>query len=169
MSLHSDPNDPTQVYQWHRLSDMLTTSGQPSEAQLVEIAALGVRHVINLGPHEHEKALPDERASVEALGMTYTYIPVDFENPAETDFMRFGQAMDALAGEPVHIHCIANLRVSAFLYRYRRDVLGIEPEMALAEMDRLWCPGGEWARFVGHADEVELPTRYAAYHYQPDE
>jgi hypothetical protein len=30
------------------------------------------------------------------------------------------QFMDA----PMHVHCIANYRVSAFFYRYRRDVLG---------------------------------------------
>jgi hypothetical protein len=33
--------DPQSIYHWHRLNDRITTSGQPSETQLVDIAALG--------------------------------------------------------------------------------------------------------------------------------
>jgi hypothetical protein len=47
--------DPESNYHWHRLDDRITTSGQPSETQLADIAALGVRYVINLGLHSHEK------------------------------------------------------------------------------------------------------------------
>jgi hypothetical protein len=35
--------DPESIYHWHRLDDRITTSGQPSETQLADIAALGVR------------------------------------------------------------------------------------------------------------------------------
>jgi protein tyrosine phosphatase (PTP) superfamily phosphohydrolase (DUF442 family) len=78
--------DPESIYHWHRLDDRIVTSGQPSETQLADIAALGVRYVINLGLHSHEKALPDEAVTVDALGMTYVHIPVDFKNPTERDF-----------------------------------------------------------------------------------
>jgi hypothetical protein len=44
-----------------------------------------VRYVINLGLHSHEKALPDEAATVDSLGMTYVHIPVDFQNPTERE------------------------------------------------------------------------------------
>jgi len=57
--------DPKGVYNWHRLDSRITTSGQPTEAQLAEIRDLGVRHIVNLGLHTHEKALPDEAATVE--------------------------------------------------------------------------------------------------------
>jgi len=59
------------IYNWRRLDDRITTSGQPTEPQLADIHALGVRHIVNLGLHTHEKALPDEAASVSRLGMTY--------------------------------------------------------------------------------------------------
>ena len=78
--------------------------------------------MINLALHSHEKALPDEAGSVAALGMTYVHIPVDFQNPTERDFAGFVTAMQAAQTAPVHVHCIANYRVSAFFYRYRRDV-----------------------------------------------
>ena len=58
--------------------------------------------------------------------MTYIHIPVDFQNPTDQDFEQFCTAMDDLKDVPVHVHCIANYRVSAFFYRYRRNVLDMD-------------------------------------------
>ena len=140
--------DPETIYNWHRLDDRITTSGQPTEQQLGDIGALGVRHIVNLGLHTHEKALPDEAASVARLGMTYIDIPVDFQNPTDQDFNEFCTVMDELKEVPVHVHCIANARVSAFFYRYRRDVLGMDEARARAEMEAVWKPNAVWARFI---------------------
>jgi uncharacterized protein (TIGR01244 family) len=139
---------PEAIYHWHRLDDRLTTSGQPSEAQLADIAALGVRTVINLGLHSHEKALPDEASSVTALGMTYVHIPVDFQNPTEDDFKAFCAAITATDGAPLHVHCIANYRVSAFVYRYRRQVLGQDDAQARPDLVRIWQPDPIWTAFI---------------------
>ena len=142
-------SDPETIYKWRRLDDRITTSGQPTEPQLADIHALGVRHVVNLGLHTHEKALPEEAARVGRLGMTYIHIPVDFQNPTDQDFDQFCSAMEQLKDVPVHVHCIANYRVSAFFYRYRRDVLGMDE----AEAGPIWKmfghPEGVWATFVG--------------------
>ena len=151
--------DPTHIHRWHRLSETLTTSGQPSEAQLADISDLGARHVINLALHSHELALPDEAASVAALGMTYTHIPVAFDRPTEADFARFCAVMTELGDAPVHVHCIVNARVSAFLYRYRRERLGWDETDARADLEKLWQPGGVWAAFIGDTDRVDLPHR----------
>jgi len=56
--------------------------------------------------------------------------------------------MEQLKEVPVHVHCIANYRVSAFLYRYRRDVLGAGEATARAEMEEIWHPKGVWATFI---------------------
>jgi uncharacterized protein (TIGR01244 family) len=140
--------DPDSVINWYRIDSRVTTSGQPTESDLRAIADLGVRHVINLALHDHEKALPDEASSVARLGMTYTHIPVDFQNPTEQDFSRFCEAFEAIAAEAVHVHCILNYRVSAFLYRYRRDVLGIDEARARADLENVWQPEGVWAAFI---------------------
>src|SRR5205085_4678951 len=132
--------DPETIYNWHRLDDRITTSGQPTEPQLADIHALGVRHIINLGLHSHEKALPDEAASVSRLGITYIQIPVDFEKPTDRDFDQFCSAMEQLKEVPVHVHCIANYRVSAFFYRYRRDVLGMDEAQARGDMEQVGDP-----------------------------
>jgi protein tyrosine phosphatase (PTP) superfamily phosphohydrolase (DUF442 family) len=121
--------DPETIYNWRRLDDRITTSGQPTEPQLADIHALGVRHVVN-------------PASVSRLDMTYIHIPVDFQNPTDQDFEQFCSVMEQLKKVPVHVHCIANYRVSAFFYRYRRDVLGIDETQVRAEMESIWHPAG---------------------------
>lgn len=151
--------DPTHIHNWRRFDARITTSGQPSEAELAEIRALGVTHVVNLGLHSHERALPDEAGSVAALGMAYIHIPVDFERPTDEDFCRFRDALAAIGDQPVHIHCIVNARVSAFLYRYRRDVAGSGTTEAKALMDSIWQPGGVWVRFIGDEESAALGHR----------
>ena len=80
--------------------------------------------------------------------MTYIHIPVDFQNPTDQDFTGFCSTMEQLKEVPVHVHCIANYRVSAFFYRYRRDVLGMDEAQARAEMEAVWQPKGVWVDFV---------------------
>ena len=143
--------DPKGITNWQRLDSRTTTSGQPSEAELAAIAALGVRTVINLGLHTHEKALADEAASVGALGMAYVHIPVDFKNPTEQDYASFQAALARAADAPVHVHCIANYRVSAFFYRYRREVLGMDEAAARADLARVWKPDSVWRAFIARA------------------
>ena len=142
--------DTAQIYNWHRISDRITTSGQPSEAQLGEIKALGIGHIVNLGLHDHKFALPDEPAYVSALDMDYVYIPVDFDNPTDANFECFCDTMKRLDHAVVHVHCIANYRVSAFFYRYHRDILGWPEAKARAEMEKAWSPPeGIWRDFIG--------------------
>ena len=141
-------NDPTDIMNWRRLDPRVTTSGQPTTDQLAAIADLGVVHVINLGLHTHPNALADERGDVERLGMTYTHIPVDFAAPTDEDFARFQAAFEATAPDKVHVHCIFNWRVSAFFYRYYRDVLNTDEATARTTMDSIWQPEGVWADFI---------------------
>jgi len=140
--------DPDTIFNWLRIDARVTTSGQPSEPELAAIAALGVRHVINLGLHSHPKALPDEAGSLAALGIAYIHQPVDFQAPSLEDFRRFCAKMNELRDVPLHVHCIMNYRVSAFIYRYRRDVLEQDDTLARAEMERIWQPEGAWIDFV---------------------
>lgn len=158
-------DDPTDIFAWRRRDARLTTSGQPTEAQLASLVPLGVTHVVNLALHDHERALPDEAASVAALGLTYAHIPVAFDQPTEADFARFCDLMDELGDATVHVHCIVNARVTAFLYRYDTQVRGLDAAPARAAMESVWKPGGVWARFVGDEDAVALPNRFAGRDY----
>jgi len=153
-------SDPIDIFGWYRFDDRLTSSGQPTEEQLQALHRLGVRHIVNLGLHSHERALPDEAASVKALGMEYIHIPVEFEQPTEADFSRFCAVMRGLDDQPVHVHCIVNARVSAFLYRYRRDCLDVPDLVAREALEAIWSPGGVWATFIGDEASVGRPHRY---------
>ena len=79
------------------------------------------------------------------------------------DFAQFCSVMEQLKEVPVHVHCIANYRVSA-LYRYRREVLSIDEAEARAEMEQVWQSKGVWAAFVGRKTAVSSfrPTRSSA-------
>ena len=156
--------DPAGITNFRRFDARITTSGQPSEAQLAEIAALGVRHVVNLALHTHPAALPDEAASVAALGMAYTHIPVAFDAPSEADFTAFAAAMAATGGAPVHVHCIVNARVTAFVERWTRDHGG-DVAAARAMRDSVWQPGGVWAAFLGDDGNAARSHRYAGRDY----
>ncbi len=45
------------IYHWWQLDDRVTTSGQPTEAELAALAQAGVRRVINVAPHSHARGI----------------------------------------------------------------------------------------------------------------
>jgi uncharacterized protein (TIGR01244 family) len=140
--------DVSQIHNFRRLSPVLTTSGQPDKAQFAALRDAGVKTVINLALTDSPRALPDERVALAALGVRYIHIPVDFKAPTEADFAAFAAAMDALRDAPVHIHCAANWRVSAFVYRYRIERLGWSEAEARPDLDAIWQPDAVWRNFL---------------------
>lgn len=60
----------------------------------------------------------------------------------------------------IHVRCIANYRVSAFLYRYRIDVLGWPEDKARADLDAVWRPKGVWKTLV---DQPPRSPRQSAW------
>jgi protein tyrosine phosphatase (PTP) superfamily phosphohydrolase (DUF442 family) len=140
--------DGSGIYNFRRLSPTLTTSGQPTEEQFEQIAEAGVGTVINLAMPDSPHALPNEADLLAGLRVRYVPIPVDFAAPRESDYQRFAAEMDALGDAPLHVHCIANYRVAAFLYRYRRERLGWTEEEARPDLDAVWQPEGVWAEFI---------------------
>ena len=153
------------ILNWRVWDDRITLSGQPTEAELELLARDGVREIINLGPHDNDGALEDEPASVSSLGMTYRYIPVDFDDPTEADWEAFCAEMEKTAGARLHVHCIYNARVSAFFYRFAKEGRGGDSKAAFDLMDGIWRPGGVWAAFIGKAEDVEKPNRFKGYEY----
>ena len=96
-----------------------------------------------------ENSVVDERRILEAAGARYVHLPVDFKNPTEDDFEAFTELMRSSDSEHLWVHCAANMRVSAFTYRYRCEVLQHDPASARADLDRIWEPYGVWRKFLG--------------------
>ncbi len=136
------------IFNYLPITDLLLTSGQPTESQLQCVKDAGYLHVINLAPHDAENALPNERECLEALGIDYIHIPVDFQEPTDADFLQFCDAMQQVGAAPVLVHCAANMRVSAFIFRYRRDVLHQLPETLTNDLHEIWQPFGVWKDFI---------------------
>jgi uncharacterized protein (TIGR01244 family) len=136
------------IYNFREVDATLSTSGQPTEAQLASVAHGGVQVIINLALQNSPSALKDEAAAVAASGMDYIHIPVEFSAPTEADLLAFFAAMDASRDRKVLVHCAANKRVTAFLglYRVLRD--GWSHDDAFALMHSVWEPDATWARFI---------------------
>jgi uncharacterized protein (TIGR01244 family) len=145
--------DPDDIRGWLRLDALTTTSGKLDEADIACLAGIGVKHVINLALDNHPEALADEGEKLAAAGIRYTHIPVPFDAPDDSHFEAFRAAL--VAGEPVHVHCIMNFRVSAFFYRLNRDHRGMDEAQAREMMEVLWAPDKSdrpdtkvWAEFI---------------------
>ncbi|NQX88997.1 MAG: protein tyrosine phosphatase family protein [Halioglobus sp.] len=149
LRLHAESLD--DIYNYIEISATISTSGQPSAEQFELVKAAGFMDVINLAPHDAENALDDEANVMAQLGLFYTHIPIDFRHPTQADFDRFCGEMTALRDRKVWVHCAANMRVSAFIYRYRCEILGDDCSVARQDLARIWTPFGVWKKFVFHA------------------
>lgn len=136
-----------------QLDERIATSGQPAARDFEAIAAQGYGTVVNLALPTSDNALPDEGAIVTGLGMNYVHIPVQWDAPRPAQFRRFAGLMGQLEGEKTWVHCALNMRVSCFLYLYRRHELGWSEADARRHMDPIWNPreNPAWSAFM---DEV---------------
>ncbi len=147
----SPTSDPvlTDIYNYQPVNDRLATAGQPTEAQLVAIAQAGFEVVINLALHTDPRySLPDEPGLVRSLGLEYVHIPVQFDNPQESDLLAFFAAMDRHSQQKRWVHCAANKRVSAFVGLYQTIQQQQPPEQAFQLMRQIWQPNPVWAGFI---------------------
>lgn len=137
------------IHNFLNIDDSLSTSGQPSEDELRALAAEGYETIVNLALHDDPRySLPDEAGLVEGLGMEYVHIPVRFDGPTEDDLAAFFDTMDRCAGRKLHVHCAANLRVTAFLGLYRAVRQGRSTDEAFEPMRSIWEPDEVWAAFI---------------------
>jgi protein tyrosine phosphatase (PTP) superfamily phosphohydrolase (DUF442 family) len=139
------------IYNFVQISDSVATSGQPTEAQFTSIKAAGYRVVINLAPPGSTNYIPHEREIVAGLGMDYVHIPVIWEKPTQEDFDRFTQKMQIERDKLVFVHCAKNMRVSVFVYLYRRIYENIDEANAQKDLDKIWIPNTIWQDFIERA------------------
>ncbi len=131
------------------LTNRLATAGQPSEEQLVAIAAAGFKVVINLGLHgDPAYSLKDEGVSVASLGLEYVHIPVQFASPGLEALAEFSAAMERAGDDKVFVHCRHNKRVPVFIALDRVLRQGWKPDEAFAVMRSVWLPDATWQAFI---------------------
>lgn len=126
----------------------LSTSGQPTVAQIESLAQQGYRVIINLAPADAYGAIPDEAYYVTRNGLTYLNIPVDWKKPDKQDFYRFSSFLQQARTQKVYVHCQANYRASVFVFLYRAYHENINPEQAFSAVEKIWQPNETWDAFI---------------------
>ena len=110
-----------------RVTPEFCTGGQPRVEHFADLKKDGVRAVLNLRqPSEHRAA--EEQQAVEAAGLKYFNIPVNYQQPSEASADEFLKITDDPANRPMFIHCTAAIRVGAFwaIRRALRDKVPVD-------------------------------------------
>ena len=141
------------IYNFLKLSDSIATSGQPTTEQFEAIKESGYRVVVNLALSTSSNALHNEKQIVEAQSMQYVHIPVIWEKPTIENVTEFFSFMEANTDKKIFVHCVANKRVSAFMYLYRRLHENMSDEEAKKELHQIWVPNETWQKFIEQVTE----------------
>ncbi|KAB8335881.1 phosphatase [Scytonema tolypothrichoides VB-61278] len=136
------------IYNYLKISDFIATSGQPTTKEFSAIQQAGYQIVVNLALPESTNALPEEKEIVESQGMQYVHIPVVWEKPTIEDLKEFFSVMETNTDKKVFVHCVANKRVSAFIYLYCRLHEQMSEEDAKKELYKIWVPNEIWQNFI---------------------
>lgn len=137
------------VFNYYQVPGLFETSGQPNNKQLISIANGGYEVVINLAPNTTiEGRVINEKDILKYNNITYIHIPVDFNNPLDEDFNKFVAALEENKHKKIWVHCAANMRVSAFVFKYRRDVLGLSQKNIEQDLKAIWIPNKAWSFFL---------------------
>lgn len=143
----------------HQVFDWLWTSGQLSENDIAGLPALGIEAVINLALPTSSNALPGEAELITRQGIAYIQIPVEWERPELHQLVQFFGTLKAFDGRKVWVHCAKNMRVSAFVYLYRRLCLAENEEASVHPMQDIWVPNETWQAFIGNAlSNLSIPA-----------
>ena len=121
----------------------LYIAGQPSEAALRDLAAKGVKTVINLRTQpemDNRKAVPfDEAALAKELGLTYVHIPLGGPDTPYTPeaVEKFASAFESAKDSKVLLHCTVAWRASHMWAAYLVKHKGYTIEQAIKETEAI--------------------------------
>ena len=108
----------------------VTGLGQPDQKALEEIDAAGYAAVIDLRGPDEDRGMPDERAAVEGLGMSYIALPILGAGDVTYDNASALDRLLAQFDKPVLVHCGSGNRAGALL-ALRAKLNGADNETAL--------------------------------------
>ena len=151
LTAHSMPMDKmNKIYNFYSFGENIGTAGQPKPEEFKIINDSGFTTVINLAMKGSRGFLNDEDKIVQTLGMTYVHIPVPWDKPEEKHLREFITVMESLKNKKVFIHCMANYRVSAFMYQYFTQVRYTSEEEATSPIMIKWRPNMDenWLSFM---------------------
>tara|TARA_B100000401_G_scaffold216791_1_gene146333 strand:- start:194 stop:637 length:444 start_codon:yes stop_codon:yes gene_type:complete len=138
-----------EIYNFYKIPKLFNTSGQPTEEQLIMLANNGYEVIINLAENCKIGCFEiDEKNILESQRVTYIHIPVKFNKPTQLNFNEFVDIIHKFKNKKIWVHCAANMRVSAFVYKYRRDILNLNHNKIFSDMKAIWNPNDIWNSFL---------------------
>jgi protein tyrosine/serine phosphatase len=137
-----------------QMDDRFFRGGQPKEDEYKELAALGIKTIIDLrdDPKDYEKT------SAEALGMRYVNIAMsDKEYPAASNIAEFLKLVDDPSTGKFYVHCAGGRhRTGVMGAVYRFNHYGWDYDRAYAEMKKY-----DFYSRWGHGDLKKFVQDYA--------
>ncbi|RXK00422.1 hypothetical protein CRU98_04485 [Arcobacter sp. CECT 8986] len=132
------------ILNYVKINENISTSGQPTQEELEQIAKNDFKVVINLALNDSSLALDNEDKIVSDLGLTYIHIPVDFENPEWDNLKIFLNIMNGFSNQKVWVHCAKNYRVTSFMYVFHKYFLKTPFEQIDLSVFDMWTPSKKW-------------------------
>ena len=116
-----------------RVSSAYYRGAQPMGRDYDDLAALGIKTVINL---TSDDAQADERELVERAGMTYLQIPMTTSKaPTAKELAQFLAVVNESSSQPVYVHCVGGKhRTGVMTAAYRMTNDGWTAAQAFREM-----------------------------------
>ena len=132
--------------------------GQPKGGDYTDLAALGVKTVINLTSSDADAG---EQTFVERAGMKYFQIPMTtHQQPRTTELAEFLKTVNDPANQPVFVHCVGGRhRTGVMTAAYRMTHDGWSAAQAFAEMKQY--------KFGADFLHPEFKAFVYAYHADP--
>ena len=141
------------IYNFKQVKNSLVCAGQPTEAQLKQLADEKYQVIINLAMPTGKFALPNEEKIVAVLGIDYFPIPVAFDAPQLSELLAFINYMDQHAGKKTMVHCAANYRASAFTGLYLFNTGELDAQQMQEFIEDVWQPDDIWQQFIDESVE----------------
>ena len=139
-----------------KVTENISTSGQPSNEEIVSISKSKFDAIINLGLGQESYSLNNEYDFITSLGIKYIHIPVEFDDPKFNDYNTFESEMKLLKTKNVFIHCTENHRASVFLALYLMREFDWSMSEASTMINKIWQPNECWNEFFFKISHSEL-------------
>ena len=140
-----------------QISSTYYRGAQPEGRDYADLAALGVKTIINL---TSDDASADEQLMAEKAGLTYVQIPMTTHvAPTGTQLTQFMTIVNDPSNQPVYVHCVGGKHrtgVMTAAYRIAHD--GWTPDRAFKEMKQ----------YKFGADFLHAEFKQFVYGYRPD-
>lgn len=140
------------VPNFHRVSDVLYRSAQPTATGMTNLKALGIETIVNL------RSFHSDRKSIGTTGLAYEHIYVKAWHPERKEVVRFLQVVGNPKRTPVLVHCQHGAdRTGTMCAIYRIVVQGWTCEEALREMtEGDFGFHGVWQNLLSWIKELDL-------------